>query len=253
MEHTGGGMAFITIYCSDVKSKWSGHSEKIVKAIYDLANIMAPSIVFIDEAEELFANRDNDSKTSGSAGITSTFLTSMENSVNVLTIAATNYPWNIDGAITRRLENRICINLPDLEDRKNLLKLELKKRKNSIQPHEIPFIAKKLDGYSCHDISMVVNDAHKLAFRRLSKWTNFCQSKSTGKWIACRREENGVYFGDLLDFDLGSGQPVAGQRYDYLPIDIMDMEMALNKRQSTITKATADAYVEYSKNFSRKK
>jgi SpoVK/Ycf46/Vps4 family AAA+-type ATPase len=245
-------MAFITIYCSDVKSKWSGHSEKIVRAIFNLANIMAPSIVFIDEAEELFSSRDKDSGSSGASGITTTFLTSMENSENVLTIAATNYPWKIDSAITRRLENRICINLPDFEDRKNLISLELDKRKNCIQPHEIPFIAKKVEGYSCHDITMVVNDAHKLAFNRLSNWKYFCKSQATGKWIACLSQEIGVYCGDLLDFDIGSNKPVAGQKYDYLPIDIIDIEMAVNKRQSTITKETAESYLQYAKQFSRK-
>ena len=42
----------------------------------------------------------------------------------VMVLAATNFPWDIDEALRRRLEKRIYIPLPTLEGREALLKVE---------------------------------------------------------------------------------------------------------------------------------
>ena len=47
----------------------------------------------------------------------------------VMVLAATNFPWDIDEALRRRLEKRIYIPLPTLEGRESLLKVSF----NSIQ------------------------------------------------------------------------------------------------------------------------
>jgi katanin p60 ATPase-containing subunit A1 len=44
----------------------------------------------------------------------------------VMVLAATNFPWDIDEALRRRLEKRIYIPLPDLDSRKQLLEINLK-------------------------------------------------------------------------------------------------------------------------------
>ena len=43
----------------------------------------------------------------------------------VMVLAATNFPWDIDEALRRRLEKRIYIPLPTLEGREALLKVYL--------------------------------------------------------------------------------------------------------------------------------
>ena len=43
----------------------------------------------------------------------------------VMVLAATNFPWDIDEALRRRLEKRIYIPLPTLEGREALLKVRL--------------------------------------------------------------------------------------------------------------------------------
>ena len=43
-----------------------------------------------------------------------------------MVLAATNFPWDIDEALRRRLEKRIYIPLPALPERQELLRLALK-------------------------------------------------------------------------------------------------------------------------------
>jgi katanin p60 ATPase-containing subunit A1 len=45
---------------------------------------------------------------------------------HVVVLAATNFPWDIDEALRRRLEKRIYIPLPELDERLELLHINLK-------------------------------------------------------------------------------------------------------------------------------
>lgn len=47
---------------------------------------------------------------------------------HVVVLAATNFPWDIDEALRRRLEKRIYIPLPEQDERLELLHINLKVR-----------------------------------------------------------------------------------------------------------------------------
>ncbi len=51
--------------------------------------------------------------------------------MQVMVLAATNFPWDIDEALRRRLEKRIYIPLPAAPERQELLRLALKVRGSS--------------------------------------------------------------------------------------------------------------------------
>jgi len=53
----------------------------------------------------------------------------------VMVLAATNFPWDIDEALRRRLEKRIYIPLPAAPERQELLRLALKV--HSVTPHQL--------------------------------------------------------------------------------------------------------------------
>merc|ERR1739838_238277 len=83
----------------------------------------------------------------------------------VMVLAATNFPWDIDEALRRRLEKRIYIPLPTEEGREALLKINLKEVKVDDNV-KCDFIAKKLTGYSGADITNVCRDASMMSMRR---------------------------------------------------------------------------------------
>ena len=71
-----------------------------------------------------------------------------------MVLAATNFPWDIDEALRRRLEKRIYIPLPNREGREALLRISLREVK--MEPSvDLKSIANMLDGYSGADITNV--------------------------------------------------------------------------------------------------
>ncbi|GAB5566259.1 katanin p60 ATPase-containing subunit A-like 1 isoform X1 [Prionailurus iriomotensis] len=83
----------------------------------------------------------------------------------VMVLAATNFPWDIDEALRRRLEKRIYIPLPTAKGRTELLKINL--REVELDPDiQLEDIAEKIEGYSGADITNVCRDASLMAMRR---------------------------------------------------------------------------------------
>ncbi|KAG9493612.1 hypothetical protein GDO78_001480 [Eleutherodactylus coqui] len=83
----------------------------------------------------------------------------------VMVLAATNFPWDIDEALRRRLEKRIYIPLPSAEGRGELLRINLKELELA-DDVDIDTIAQNMDGYSGADITNVCRDASLMAMRR---------------------------------------------------------------------------------------
>lgn len=84
---------------------------------------------------------------------------------NVMVLAATNRPWDLDEAFRRRLEKRIYIPLPNEKGRQQLFEINLK----GIKMHEDvkwELLTKKTKGYSGADISNVCRDAAMMPMRK---------------------------------------------------------------------------------------
>ncbi|KAH7647094.1 AAA-family ATPase [Cryptosporidium bovis] len=160
---------FLSISSADLTSKWQGESEKLIKALFDIAREKAPSVIFIDEIDSLCSSR-NEQENDATRRIKTEFLVQMDginvscNSNNnslkpVLVLGTTNIPWDIDAGIRRRFERRIYIPLPDEESRVLLIKNGLKFIEHELSNDDILYIAKKTDGYSSSDVSVLIKDA----------------------------------------------------------------------------------------------
>jgi SpoVK/Ycf46/Vps4 family AAA+-type ATPase len=79
------------------------------------------SVIFIDEIDSLARRRDAQSGANATivASATNTLLQTMDGMQsysNVIVLAATNYPWNIDSAVLRRFGQKIYVPLPPEAD-----------------------------------------------------------------------------------------------------------------------------------------
>ncbi|KAM7254119.1 hypothetical protein ACFE04_031801 [Oxalis oulophora] len=83
----------------------------------------------------------------------------------VMVLAATNFPWDIDEALRRRLEKRIYIPLPDFESRKELIRINLKTVEVATDV-DIDEVSRRTDGYSGDDLTNVCRDASLNGMRR---------------------------------------------------------------------------------------
>lgn len=123
--------AFYDVKAESVLSKYFGESSKLISALYNSARNHSPSIVFIDEFDALSQSRDEDT---GEAGrkILSSLLTELDGLSDkksdrlLLTLAATNTPWNLDTAVLSRFPRRIYVPLPDAESCASIIKIQTK-------------------------------------------------------------------------------------------------------------------------------
>lgn len=165
--------AFFSISSSDLVSKYQGESERLVKALFEMARAEGSAVVFIDEIDSLCSARGSGDESESSKRIKTEFLVQMQgvgtNNKGVLILGATNFPENIDPAIRRRFEKRIEITLPEWVARKQILESNVKKTPNNITPDQLEDLKNLTDKFSASDLATVMKDAVMMPIRDMQK------------------------------------------------------------------------------------
>ena len=98
----------------------------------------------------------------------------------VTVLAATNFPWDLDEALRRRLEKRVYIPLPARDDIKALLEINLKQVALE-EGVSLDALAARMDGYSGADVTSLCRDAAMMPMRRAIKGLNRDEIKNLKK------------------------------------------------------------------------
>jgi SpoVK/Ycf46/Vps4 family AAA+-type ATPase len=157
---------FIVLGITDVLSKWFGESEQRLHELFELARRMAPSVVFVDELDALGMSR-HEARGSGLSTVINQLLTELDgiggHNENVMVLAATNAPWNVDNAFRRpgRFDRVVFVPPPDEGAREAIFKIYLRE-----VPHEEPDYRKLVKAtrqFSGADVRAAVERAGEMA------------------------------------------------------------------------------------------
>jgi katanin p60 ATPase-containing subunit A1 len=166
----GEGTTFFNISVSTIVSKWRGDSEKLIRVLFELARYHAPSTIFIDELDAVMSKRSSHDEHEASRRMKTEFLIQMDGLVQsdalVFVLAASNFPFDLDPALLRRLEKRILVPLPDEESRESMFRQFLTP---DLAVGDLDFaeLAKKTNGYSGSDVRLVCKEAAMQPLRKL--------------------------------------------------------------------------------------
>jgi transitional endoplasmic reticulum ATPase len=160
---------FISVKGPEFLSKWVGESEKAVRETFRKARQAAPCVIFLDEIDAIAPVRGKSSDSGVTERVVSQILTEMDGLEalhNVVVIAATNRPDIIDPALLRagRFDRLVFIPPPDLEARKEILKIHTK-GKPLDKDVDLDKLAAKTDHFSGADIAAMCNEAVMLSIR----------------------------------------------------------------------------------------
>ncbi|CAI5450824.1 unnamed protein product [Caenorhabditis angaria] len=154
---------FFNISASSLTSKWVGEGEKLVRALFAVARLKLPSVIFIDEVDSLLSSR-SESEHESSRRIKTEFLVQLDgvntaSDERLLVLGATNRPQELDEAARRRFQKRLYIALPESESRTKIVENLLRDTKNSIDSRCLEKISELTMGYSGADMRQLCTEA----------------------------------------------------------------------------------------------
>lgn len=167
---------FFSLSGSDFVEMFVGVGASRVRDLFKQAKEKSPSIIFIDEIDAIGRARGKNSFSGGNDERENTLnqlLTEMDGFAtkeHVIVIAATNRADVLDRALMRagRFDRQIYVDLPDLNERKEIFQVHLKPLKLA-ENLDTDFLAKQTPGFSGADIANVCNEAALIAARKNKK------------------------------------------------------------------------------------
>lgn len=166
------GVPFFNISGSEFVEMFVGVGASRVRDLFKQAKKKAPAIVFIDEIDAVGRHRgaglggghDEREQTLNQILVE---MDGFETDSNIIVLAATNRPDVLDPALLRpgRFDRRVTLDLPDINERKAILKIHSKNKKME-EGVNIENIAQRTPGFSGADLANLVNEAAILSARK---------------------------------------------------------------------------------------
>jgi SpoVK/Ycf46/Vps4 family AAA+-type ATPase len=141
-----------------------GESEKNIREALNIAEAIAPSILWIDEIEKGMSGISSSGSTDGgtTARVLGTFLTWMQEKAKpVFVVATANDISQLPPELLRkgRVDEIFFVDLPTQKEREEIFKIHLKKKLRKPADFDTPRIAEKSKGFSGAELEEALKDA----------------------------------------------------------------------------------------------
>lgn len=144
----------LLVRATDLIGEYVGDSSKRIHELFSTALEHTPSVIFIDELDAIGLDRSYQAVRGDVAEVVNALLTELEglhDNTGVVTIAATNNPLMLDGALRNRFEEEIEFKLPSKKERLEILKNYAKKLPLKVKA-DLGEYVNKTKGFSGRDL-----------------------------------------------------------------------------------------------------
>jgi SpoVK/Ycf46/Vps4 family AAA+-type ATPase len=153
-----------------------GESENRIRQMIEVSEALAPCIIWIDEIDKAFNVQSKNSDSGTSDGVLGTFINWLsEKKSKVFVIATANNFSTLPLEIIRkgRFDEIFFIGLPNLNERKNILLVFLKRlRPKNYEIFDIETLGQKSEGFSGAELEQSIVEAMHIAFHEKREFTN---------------------------------------------------------------------------------
>ncbi len=174
-----GDVAFIPFVATSFVTKYQGSGPEAVRALFRRARRYAPAVVFIDEVDAVGRKRGQVNSGHGEEMALNALLAEMDGFAvdpqrPVFVLAATNFDIEegqggmgvIDPALARRFSCKILVDLPNAQEREELIRMLLgKSRVHAVSGDMVKRLAARSVGMSPSSLTSVLDLANRLAVR----------------------------------------------------------------------------------------
>jgi SpoVK/Ycf46/Vps4 family AAA+-type ATPase len=163
---------FFVLSGADLAKSGPADAASKIKELFNVAKDNQPSVIFIDEVDQLAPDR-SDPFGAAFAPVTTQLLAELDGVrelKGVMVLAATNLPERIDPALLRagRLEKHMEIPNPDTKERREILVISTRGVKLG-EDVNLDLLAEKTEAFSAADLQQLVNEAKKVILREMVK------------------------------------------------------------------------------------
>lgn len=161
---------FIPVSLTDVENKWYGESQKLLRAVFSLAEKLQPCIIWVDEIDGLMRQRCG-MDANHEYGLKTTFLQLLDRikTQKIVVVAATNCCNTLDPALRRRLPRTYTIGPPDEKARREILSKLLQHEHATMV--DVKWLVQKTDGFTGSDLAELYRAASAVRNETLARDT----------------------------------------------------------------------------------
>ena len=235
---------FFSVSAANIVSKWMGESERLIKALFELARKNKPAVIFIDEIDSVLSAR-SEGENDATRRLKTEFLIQMQgvgkDDRGILVLGATNIPWGLDPAVRRRFQKKIYISLPEAKARKLMVKLNLGDTYNDLTDEQFEILGNLTEGYSGSDIYNLTQDAIYGPLRKCQRATHF-KHLDNNHIIPCSPSDQGAF--KMKVNDIPNPESLVAP-----VVTFEDFILSLQKMKPTVSKKDLERQDQFTKEF----